>query len=54
MAGMFYDNDAFDAELEKGDKLLYEFYDMGFRKPRATSPTAPASPIPERSAMSII
>ena len=29
MKGMFHDTAAYEAELRKGDKLLYEFYDMG-------------------------
>ena len=29
MAGIFYDRTAFDAEVGKDDKLVYEFYDMG-------------------------
>lgn len=29
MKGMFYDAAAFEAELAKGDRLLYEFHDMG-------------------------
>lgn len=29
MKGMFHDEAAFDAQLAKGDSLLYEFYDMG-------------------------
>ncbi|WP_025661345.1 glucose-6-phosphate isomerase [Rhizobium sp. IBUN] len=29
MKGMFHDQAAYEAELAKGDALLYEFYDMG-------------------------
>jgi len=29
MKGMFHDQAAFEAQLAKGDTLLYEFYDMG-------------------------
>lgn len=29
MKGMFHDQNAYEAELAKGDTLLYEFYDMG-------------------------
>ncbi|MBD9454990.1 MULTISPECIES: glucose-6-phosphate isomerase [unclassified Rhizobium] len=29
MKGMFHDQAAYEAELAKGDTLLYEFYDMG-------------------------
>lgn len=29
MKGMFHDAAAFDAELKKGDRLIYEFHDMG-------------------------
>ena len=29
MKGMFHDQGAYEAELAKGDALLYEFYDMG-------------------------
>ena len=29
MRNMFYDNDAFEAQLQKEDLLVYEFFDMG-------------------------
>ncbi|MFI0843117.1 glucose-6-phosphate isomerase [Mesorhizobium sp. IMUNJ 23232] len=29
MKGIFYDRDAFDAEVRKDDRLVYEFFDMG-------------------------
>jgi glucose-6-phosphate isomerase len=29
MKGMFHDEAAFEAQLARGDSLLYEFYDMG-------------------------
>ncbi|WDZ79084.1 glucose-6-phosphate isomerase (plasmid) [Ensifer adhaerens] len=29
MKGMFHDHTAYEAQLAKGDTLLYEFYDMG-------------------------